>query len=224
VFFLTNPNNPTGLYIPTDVLTELVSACEAVGSYVVVDEACDIPLTPGWRDRRWPDSAALIRIGSFSKQYLLAGFRLGYIVAAPDLIDEFASMYAFADGNAPVVANAEVRRLLEDDELSTRIAERAHARVKFALRRLTCWSRVRLVIEPQACYYIFLELDARHDSWTLFTHFLRAGVNVVPGELFGLAGQPPWIRICVGRSEEILATGLDRLRIGLQEVAALPSA
>ena len=87
-FYLANPNNPTGVAINEAQLVQLLEAIPA-HVLVVLDEAyCHFAQAPDY-----PDSIALqrrfknlITLRTFSKAYGLAGLRLGYAVAHPEII------------------------------------------------------------------------------------------------------------------------------------------
>src|SRR6266487_3649947 len=102
LLYLTNPSNPTGLYISNQTLNDVIAASEQLNSYVLVDESCDIPLVDIHKLGKLKiHSPSLIRIQSLSKTLLLAGFRAGYIVADSKIIKILSNHYAFSDANAP---------------------------------------------------------------------------------------------------------------------------
>jgi aspartate/methionine/tyrosine aminotransferase len=72
IIFLTNPNNPTGQYYPSNLLEKIISRSSETRCYVVIDESCDIPYNPSTTQFKSPN---VIRIRSFSKDLLLAGVR-----------------------------------------------------------------------------------------------------------------------------------------------------
>lgn len=212
---IVNPSNPTGLYIEPAVLKTIIEVCEERGAYLVVDESCDIPLTTDQIHRYCSSSPALIRLQSLSKTALLAGYRAGYIVAGPSIIEQISRRYAFSDANAPVVVNEAILTYLERTTTLDRIATISREKVANTIQFLQSCKGVQTVITPQACYYIFLKVDYSGGSWQLFRHLLDSGVNVVPGVLFGLNDADAWIRICCVRPEAELAEGLDRLQKAL---------
>ncbi|GET39391.1 pyridoxal phosphate-dependent aminotransferase [Microseira wollei] len=210
IIYLTNPNNPTGLYLPNDVLSKIVTTCENEGAYLIIDQACDIPLASIADDRTYLDSPSVIRILSLSKTYLLAGFRLGYVVANPQPIEIFSNAFSFADGNAPCVANKAIIKYLNNSQLMPLFSKVSRYKVELALHRLTKCSSIIDFIKPEACFYIFLKLGYPRSSWLLFKQLVSRGVNVVPGCLFGVR-EGCWIRVCCGREDDVLIDYLDKL-------------
>lgn len=209
IIYLTNPNNPTGLYIPEGILSQIITTCESVGAYIIIDEACDISLVTN-NNKNFLDSPAVIRILSLSKTYLLAGFRLGYIVANDELIERFASHYSFSDGNAPLVANKAILKYLNNPRLMPFTSEIVSNQVKLVIDRLSKCDSIIEFIQPEGCFYIFLKIKTSHNSWLIFQELLARGINVVPGCLFGI-NEEPWIRICCCRDADILTQYLDKL-------------
>lgn len=210
IIYLTNPNNPTGMYVPEDVLSKIIATCESVGAYIILDEACDVPLNLNYNQKIYLDSPAVIRILSLSKTYLLAGFRLGYIVAHPELIKIFSNSYSFSDGNAPLIANKAIMKYLGNPQLMPFVSQIFRNKVKLASYKFSKCSSITEFIEPEACFYIFLKIKYPKNSWFLFKELLTQGINVVPGCLFSVR-EEPWIRVSCCHEDDILTDHLDKL-------------
>lgn len=82
--WLCNPNNPTGVYLSYDQVTALSSAL--VGGPLLLDEAYINFVAQPWRSLDLIESGRVIVLRSMTKDYALAGLRLGYLVAHRDLI------------------------------------------------------------------------------------------------------------------------------------------
>lgn len=91
---LISPNNPTGAVYPPAILAEFFALARAHSIALVIDETYkDFLAEPGaphrlFAEPDWRDT--LVQLYSFSKVYCLTGYRVGSIVAAPDLIAEAA--------------------------------------------------------------------------------------------------------------------------------------
>jgi aspartate/methionine/tyrosine aminotransferase len=91
---LISPNNPTGAIYPPEVLAEFLALARSRGIALVIDETYKDFLAEKsaphglFADRAWQDT--LVQLYSFSKVYCLTGYRVGSIVASPDLIAEAA--------------------------------------------------------------------------------------------------------------------------------------
>jgi|GEM_PF-3652093 len=219
IIYLTNPNNPTGKYIKPHVMQEIVNACEKTNSYLVIDECCDISFDTSYH---WAKSSHVIRIQSFSKQYLLAGYRIGYLIASTEWIDLFSSRFSFAGGNAPVVANDAIEYFINEKSILPQIREVSKECVKKAIMQLESFPYVDHIIHPEACYYLFIKLKHTQGSWELFEHLVKKGIDVVPGTLFGISENESWIRLCCARPSDELLQSLDILKNALVESAFEP--
>ncbi|MDT3720289.1 threonine-phosphate decarboxylase CobD [Pseudomonas oryzihabitans] len=85
VLVVVNPNNPTGLQLPPARLLDWHGRLERRGGWLVVDEAF-MDATPGLSLAPYSDLPGLIVLRSFGKFFGLAGLRLGFVLAAPDLL------------------------------------------------------------------------------------------------------------------------------------------
>jgi aspartate/methionine/tyrosine aminotransferase len=211
ILYLTDPSNPTGRYTPPHILSACAATCEQIGALMIVDQSCDLPFQYLLERYDWVSSPSVIRLRSFSKDLLLAGFRIGYLVADPDLITLFSRHYALSDGNAPLVTNAAIEHFVGKPEVLPHLSSIAHSKVQRAVEQLTQSQQIRHIITPEASYYLFLQLDYHRGSWEFFEYCLSNGMNVMPGSLFGVPGEAPWIRICCARNDDDLSFGLDKL-------------
>ena len=81
--FIGSPNNPTGEYLPADALRAIADA--AGESLLVIDEAYASLADGNWASRALIDRENVIIIRSLTKDYALAGLRLGYALSQPDI-------------------------------------------------------------------------------------------------------------------------------------------
>jgi len=219
ILYLTNPSNPTGLYMADQTLINIIAACEKTHSYVIIDESCDIPLSNTLKAGIHQNhSSSLVRIQSLSKTLLLAGFRAGYIIADGKMIENLSSHYAFSDANAPLVFNDALINYFQTSEALSYITQVARDKVRASIEVLQSMPKVKHIINPEGCYYIFLKLDFNGGSWNLFNYLLQKGVNVVPGVLFGVDDRESWIRIGCGHDDDTLDEGLARLKHALDSL------
>ena len=160
----------------------------------------------------------MIRIRSFSKDLLLAGVRIGYILASEDIIQRLSNRYMFSDGNAPVIVNAAIKRFLADPiPVLSGIKVYCEERKKHSINILDRMGLFDTVVKPEACYYLLAKAKPSMGSWEVFTRLLDNGLNIVPGVLFGLPKHEAWLRICFARDIETLDIGLAKIASTFQE-------
>jgi len=127
VAIVVNPNNPDGRVVPASALRDLAGRLAARGGLLIVDEAFgDFDGVEHSLAAALPERGAVV-LRSFGKTYGLAGLRLGFAVAAPDLAAKIrAALGSWAVGGPAITIAA--RALADDEWLSTmrgRLADEA---------------------------------------------------------------------------------------------------
>jgi histidinol-phosphate aminotransferase len=199
--FIGNPTNPTSVAHPREALLALVRP----GRLVVVDEAFADCL-PGERESLAgnADLDGLMVVRSLTKTWALAGLRVGYVLAAPDVVALLAAGQPLWPVSAPAltacVATASDAALHEVTEWATALAaQRAHL-----LGLLGDIGAVRVVPNASASFVL---LDTPLAD--VRSRLQHEGFAVRRGETFAGLG-PGWIRVAVrdaGTSERF-ATAL----------------
>ncbi len=191
--FIANPNNPTGTFVPG---AELEAFLAKVPRHVLVvlDEAYTEYLAP---EQRYDSIAWLARFPNllvsrtFSKAYGLAGLRVGYAIAHPEVADLMNRVRQ--PFNVSSVALAAAEAALDDDEFLARSAEvnrRGMAQLVAAFRELG------LEWIPSAGNFVTFKVG---DAIGVNQALLRQGVIVRPIAAYGM---PHWLRVSIGLPEE----------------------
>jgi len=180
--FLCNPNNPTGQYVPRDEVTKIMSS--ASDSLVVLDEAYVAFTENAWSSMDLTDRGNLIILRSMTKDYALAGLRLGYAVAAEPIISVLQRVRPPWNVNA-VAQQAGIAVLHADKYL-----EECHSRIReaknFLMRELECLGLSPL---PSQTNFFLVHVG----NATIFRQeLLKKGILVRDCTSFGL---PKYIRL-----------------------------
>jgi histidinol-phosphate aminotransferase len=191
--FVANPNNPTGTFIRAEKMAAFLAAVPS-RVLVVLDEAYNEYLAPELRHpsidwvKRFPN---LLVSRSFSKAYGLAGLRVGYGVAQPELTDLLNRVRQPFNCNS--LAQAAAVAALADEAFVARSVEinrRGMAQLASAFERL---GRRYL---PSVGNFVLVHVG---DGARVYGGLLRRGVIVRPVANYGL---PQWLRSTVGLPEE----------------------
>ncbi|MGA1661074.1 MAG: histidinol-phosphate transaminase [Candidatus Nanopelagicales bacterium] len=202
ILILTSPNNPTGTALTLDVVS---AACAMATGVVVVDEAYAEFRRPGTPSALTLLEAHpnLIVTRTMSKAFALAGARVGYAIAAPEVID--ALRLVRLPYHLSSVTQAVARTALDfSDELLGQVAL-----LRTERDALVEWLRAHglRAVDSDANFILVGEFADRHRAWQ---ELLDRGVLVRE------VGPEGWLRVTVGTPEDNAT-----FRTALTEVAAL---
>lgn len=195
--FIANPNNPTGTFHDAATIRRFVQRVhEAHGNRVtvVLDEAYNEYLDPELRF----DSAQLVRdfsnlivVRTFSKAYGLAGVRMGFAIACPELTDYLNRVRQ--PFNVNLLAQVAAIAALKDREF----LERTYRLNKEGKAWLSAeFTKLGLAFVPSHGNFILVHVG---DAARINTELLKRGVIVRP---VGGDGLPEHLRISIGLPEE----------------------
>jgi histidinol-phosphate aminotransferase len=201
LFYVCNPNNPTGTLTPHSDLEYLIEN-KPKGSIVMVDEAylhfCDAPSTLDFVKA----GKDVVALRTFSKTYGLAGLRCGFAIARPDLLDKITDRSGW--NFMPVTAVAAASASLKDPGL---IAERK--RINATVRQETFqWldrNNYSYIPSESNCFL----LDVKRPAKPVID--AMAQQNVFIGRIWPI--MPTCTRITVGTHEE-----MEKFQSALQKV------
>jgi histidinol-phosphate aminotransferase len=208
--WICDPNNPTGSTVGEAEWRSFLDALPA-GCVVAADEAYADYIEPRRRIRREDDVAAgrpVVVLRTFSKIFGLAGLRLGYALAASDLVPYLQAVQEPFNVNRPalVAGAASLGRPADVDE-RRRATAAARDHLSAGLRG------AGLEPLPSDANFVLVEHGADDDA--LADGLLRRGVLVRPGSELGLPG---WARITVG-PRPLMDRALEALPAVLEELS-----
>ena len=193
VVFVANPNNPTGTFAPAQAIESFLASVPTDVA-VVLDEAYNEYLDPALRFdstqwvRRFPN---LILSRTLSKAYGLAGLRVGFALAQPELTDLMNRIRQPFNVNSLAQAAA-IAALGDADFLA-----RSYEINRLGKERLQkAFEVLGLQYVPSSGNFVLVRVG---DAAAVYERLLRAGVIVRPVAGYGL---PEWLRVSIGLPEE----------------------
>ena len=219
-FVLNSPGNPTGWTASAEELLKIRDIARRHGAWLICDEVYSRlvydgrPAAPSILDIAEPDERIIV-CNSFSKTWLMTGWRLGWLVVPEGAVETFAdTVETIHSGVAPFIQHAGLAAVADTATVERFRAHCAAGRA-MAGQALAGLNGV-LYKPPQGAFYAFVAIDGLRDSLDLTKKLVtRHGVAVAPGAAFGGSGEG-WLRVCFAQSAGLLERAMQRLRDGLR--------
>ena len=220
VLVLNAPNNPTGWTLTRAEQAAILAHCRRTGTWILADEVYERlyfagdsinGAAPSFLDVAAPDDR-LIVAHSFSKSFLMTGWRLGWLVLPAALTHPVGKLIEYNTSCAPVFVQRGATVALQHEAGITPPLV-AHLRLcrDTLVPLLQALPGVRLAT-PKGGMYAFFRLDGHDDCLATAKRLVReAGLGLAPGSAFGpeAAG---WLRWCfASRDPQRLTQGAQRL-------------
>jgi aspartate/methionine/tyrosine aminotransferase len=222
VLLINSPNNPTGWTLGPAEQIEILAHCRATGTWIVADEVYErlfyadaARAAPSFLDVAQTEDR-LIVAHSFSKSFLMTGWRLGWLVVPPQLLDGIGKLIEFNTSCAPVfVQRAGLAALRSADALVPGMVAHLRACRDRLLPALQALPGVE-VATPAGGMYAFLRLAGAGDSLATAKRLVtEVGLGLAPGVAFGPEAEG-WLRWCFASHDlQRLTQGVERLRRAL---------
>lgn len=214
---LCNPSNPSGKVFTREELNIIADLAIKYDIYVITDEVYEhilykpnkhvyISSLPGMRDRT-------VICSSLSKTYAITGWRIGYVIASPEITDRVKKVHDFLTiGAAAPLMEAVVTGLNFGDDYYWELQKHyTHMKDIFCggLRDIGL-----KFTEPQGAYYVMVDIgEFGYDDDNVFCEALaeKVGVGAVPGSSFFKENVTNYIRFHFAKQDDTLYKALDRL-------------
>ena len=215
----TSPSNPLGWVATPQEQDALLALCRRHDLWLLADEVYE---------RLWYDGAApgdpapsilrmasrddaVVVVGSFSKNYCMTGWRVGWLAARADLGEKAAQLNEFVVSHAASFAQKAAETALADGEPWVReLVTRLRENRDLALAALRAMPGVT-VPEPDGAFYLFPRVDGLDDSVDFCRRLLlEQRVGIAPGAAFGAGGEGS-VRLCYASERSVLEPALERL-------------
>jgi len=182
MIILNSPNNPTGKVLPKKLLDDIIQTAKDHDLYVLSDEIYSEYANNDWQSVLIYNYEKSIVTKSFSKSHAMTGYRIGYAIAEPSIIDKMSKLQALSLTNvSEPIQYVALQALYADTSKNTEIIKsRLETLVKIA-------KDIGLeFIEPHGAMYLFAKTKYKNFDATKFSEkLLEHDVAIAPGEGFG---------------------------------------
>ena len=219
---LNAPNNPTGWTLSREMQRAILEHCRRLGIWIVSDDVYERIYYEGSCAPSFLDIAnehdRVISCNSFSKAWLMTGWRLGWIVVPPPLLAEIGKLIEYSTTCAPpFVQSAGLIALEQGEATIARTVERLRQGRDHLCSRLHAVPGVELAAPSAGAMYTFFRIDGIADSLAFCKRLVaEGGLGLAPGVAFGPEGEG-YLRWCYASSTERLDEGVQRLARYLED-------
>ncbi|TPL91031.1 pyridoxal phosphate-dependent aminotransferase [Mesorhizobium sp. B2-3-12] len=213
--FINTPSNPTGWTADHETLRAILDLARAKGLWIIADEIYSLfhyghGRAPSFLDIAEAEDRILF-VNSFSKNWAMTGWRVGWIKTHPSLQQVFENLIQYSNsGVAQFMQRGAVAALDEGDAFVAEQVERARKARDLVCRILGETGKARFTV-PQGAFYLFFTVDGITDSRSAaFDIVDKANVGLAPGTAFGPGGEA-FLRLCFHRRLDQLEEAANRL-------------
>jgi aspartate aminotransferase len=230
IFLFVSPSNPTGAVYSPDEVRAIGEWAASHNLWVVTDEIYEhllyggreissiATLVPALGDR-------VVILHGVAKTYAMTGWRVGWMIGAPDVIKAATNLQSHATSNVNNIAQRAAVTALNGDLSAVAMMREAFDRRRITIQRLLSEVPGFTCIEPEGAFYAYPSVEGVigrsvrgtvvDSSITLANLILEhAKVAIVPGEAFG---SPGYARLSYALGDADLAEGVGRINALLRE-------
>lgn len=224
LLMINSPNNPTGWVMSREDQRAVLDHCRRRGIWIVADEVYErlyygepgALTAPSFLDLAGRDER-VICVNSFSKAWLMTGWRLGWIVAPRALMDDLGKLVEYNTSCAPeFVQRAGIAAIEQGADFTLELVASLRASRDHLARLLRERAGIEVKV-PAGAMYLFFPLPGGQNSLDLCKALVReAHLGLAPGSAFGPEGEG-FVRWCYACDPARLDVGVERLARFLAE-------
>ena len=220
--YLNSPNNPTGWTISREAQKTILEHCRRHGIWIFADDAYERlyfgkgGIAPSFMDVMQDDDR-IISTNTFSKSWLMTGWRLGWLVVPPGVAFDLGKLIEYNTSCTPIfVQRAGIAAVTRGEPVIERTRERFRRARDFLVAELRKLPKLQVAV-PDGTMYVFLRVAGMSDSLAFCKRLVREhGLGLAPGAAFGPEGEG-YLRWCFAAEHDKLADGVRRLSRALAE-------
>ena len=204
---LNYPNNPTGKILPEKLQDQIIEIAKKNNLYVLSDEIYSEYVKSSWKSILSYNYEKSIVTQSFSKSHAMTGFRVGYAIADPKIIEKMAKLESLCLTNVSEPIQYVAMKALEADTSNNN--KTVQSRLEVLIQKA---NEMNLdIVTPDGAMYIFARVNKEgFDGVQFANRTLEKGLAVAPGEGFG--DYKNFIRISACQDEKTLNEGMNILK------------
>lgn len=191
---VNSPSNPTGAVYDERLMRGIVDLAAELGAYIVSDEVYDAFVYSGsftsaakFRERY----EKIVIVNSFSKTFAMTGWRLGYVISGPPLMERLLKLQVYMNACAPSFAQYAVSSVLDSPDLAeaVRIFRDVYRERRDLIVSLLTEAGFP-VFKPEGAFFAFPRIPIPMRDEEFCNRLIsEEGVALMPGRYFGSSGR-----------------------------------
>jgi len=225
LIIINSPSNPTGAIFDDKILRAIAQMAMEKDLLVLSDEPYEHILFDGHQHVSIGSFGGMDRrtISAFtlSKSYAMTGWRVGYTVAPPAVIDEMEKLMEHMVSGVTAMAQRAALAAIEGPQDCVRQMVKTYDKRRLIVHEsLNAIDGIRC-LKPQSTFYAFPNISSFGlSSWEFAKYLVKEHkVAVVPGSIFGRAGEG-YVRLSFASSIEQLQEGIARIKRGVETLSS----
>lgn len=213
---ICNPANPTGTVFFEKDIRALAGLAMEHDFWIITDEPYDFLVYDGlpfFSASQLPEiKDRLIACFTFSKEYAMSGFRIGYVYGEAGVINQMLKIHDSFVVTTPTISQYAALEALQGAQTDVEYFKQEFVkRRELICRRLDQLGELFSYQKPQGAYYIFPHIACAVDDYEFALRLLAdTHVITVPGSAFGPTGKGH-LRLCYAMGEQEINEAFDRL-------------
>jgi len=215
VIMINSPNNPTGWIMPVEDMKKVLEFAREKGIWIISDEVYSRLIYSASRSSSFLDVAneddRLLVVNSFSKNYCMTGWRLGWITGPERIMQKLYNVGLYsAMGTSPFIQKGGIAALENGEDFIKKVKNVSLNGRDYIYKRFENMGGI-ISSKPDATFYSFFKIDGVNDCVSFARQLIdEKDMIVAPGCAFSQFTKG-YMRLCFAMPEEKLDDAMNRL-------------
>ena len=209
---ISNPLNPTGSILDSDQLKKISSFCKENKIRIISDEIYHGINFLGRDNSILKTNDQAIIINSFSKYFLMTGWRVGWLICPDNLFESIKNLSPNLFVAPPTISQYVALSVLEEEKYLKKIVKGYKENMELLYNSLPKFG-IKPVLKPEGSFYLYADVSNITNNSAVFCKKLlnKYGIVLTPGIDFDSYEGHKFVRFCYSYPKQSVVEGIKRL-------------
>ena len=209
---ISNPLNPTGSILDSDQLKKISSFCKENKIRIISDEIYHGINFLGRDNSILQTNDQAIIINSFSKYFLMTGWRVGWLICPDNLFESIKNLSPNLFVAPPTISQYVALSVLEEEKYLKKIVKGYKENMELLYNSLPKFG-IKPVLKPEGSFYLYADVSNITNNSAVFCKKLlnKYGIALTPGIDFDSYEGHKFVRFCYSYPKQSVVEGIKRL-------------